>query len=90
MASSVGLCHSSTTRPEGQAQQREALDVEPQSGRGDAEVGAAMGALQPIAQSSAVALDHEILDGQAGVGKGFPQRLVERAQAVEALARPPG
>ena len=44
-----------------------------------------MGALQPIAQSGAVALDHEILDGQAGVGKRFPQRLVESAQAVEPL-----
>ena len=44
-----------------------------------------MGALQPVAQSGAVSLDHEVLDGQAGVGKGLPQRLVERAQAVVAL-----
>ena len=46
-----------------------------------------MGALQPVAQSGAVALDDEILDRQAGVGKGLPQRLVERAQAIEALQR---
>jgi hypothetical protein len=44
-----------------------------------------MGALQPVAQSDAVALDHEVFDRQAGVGEGLPQRLVEPAQAVEPL-----
>jgi hypothetical protein len=71
--------------PTGQAQEREALDVDLQAGGRDAEVLAAMPALQPVAQGGAIALDDEVLDGQAGIGEGLPQRLVEVAQALEAL-----
>ena len=90
MASSVGLCHSSTTRPSAKRSSVRPSTSNAQTGGGDAEVGAAVGALQPVAQSGAVGLDHEILDRQAGVGKGLPQRLVKRAQAVAALQAAPG
>jgi hypothetical protein len=69
----------------GHAQQGQALHVEAQTSGRDTEVRAAVGALQAIAQSGSVALDHEVLDAQADVGKGLPQRLVEGAQAVVAL-----